>query len=83
MTVRSGDDAQEVQVTSGSTATVTVPSAQQITISGAEGLVAGVTYQGGRRHRRVPGAPGDRGLQSGARLPVASEAVGHRPARHQ
>ncbi|NII42236.1 hypothetical protein E9228_002894 [Curtobacterium flaccumfaciens] len=46
VTVRSGGDAQEVQVTSGSTATVSVPSAQQLTITGADGLVAGVTYQG-------------------------------------
>jgi hypothetical protein len=46
VTVRSGGDAQEVQVTSGSTATVSVPSAQQLTITGAAGLVAGVTYQG-------------------------------------
>ncbi|MBY0175924.1 DUF5719 family protein [Curtobacterium herbarum] len=46
VTVRSGDDSQEVQVTSGSTATVKVPTAQQVTISGADGLVAGVTYQG-------------------------------------
>lgn len=46
VTIASGDDTREVDVTSGSTATVTVPSAQQLTITGARGLVAGVTYQG-------------------------------------
>jgi P pilus assembly chaperone PapD len=46
VTIASGEDSQEVEVASGSTATVSVPSTQQLTITGAEGLVAGVTYQG-------------------------------------
>ena len=44
--IRSGDDSREVAVPSGSTATVSVPSAQQLTLSGVDGLVAGVSYSG-------------------------------------
>ncbi|PZE84953.1 DUF5719 family protein [Curtobacterium sp. MCBD17_032] len=46
VTIASGDDAQQVAVASGATATVRVPSTQQLTITGAAGLVAGVSYQG-------------------------------------
>jgi hypothetical protein len=46
VTIRSGDDRKRVQVTAGSTATVTVDTAKQLTITGAKGLVAGVTYAG-------------------------------------
>ncbi|PYY50041.1 DUF5719 family protein [Curtobacterium sp. MCBD17_023] len=45
VTIASGEDSQEVEVASGSTATVSVPSTQQLRITGAAGLVAGVTYQ--------------------------------------
>ncbi|PCN49306.1 hypothetical protein Csp2054_03775 [Curtobacterium sp. 'Ferrero'] len=45
VTIRSGDDDQEVSVVAGGTATVGVPTSTQLTITGASGLVAGVTYQ--------------------------------------
>lgn len=44
--IASGDDDQEVQVPAGSMATVRVDTARQLTLTGAKGLVAGVTYDG-------------------------------------
>ncbi|MFJ3382319.1 DUF5719 family protein [Curtobacterium sp. NPDC090217] len=44
--IRSGDDRKSVRVPSGSTETVGVDTAKQLTITGAKGLVAGITYQG-------------------------------------
>ncbi|TCK59734.1 DUF5719 family protein [Curtobacterium sp. PhB136] len=44
--IRSGDDRSTVQVPSGSTETVGVAYSRQLTITGAKGLVAGVTYAG-------------------------------------
>ncbi|KQS06495.1 hypothetical protein ASG04_15500 [Curtobacterium sp. Leaf183] len=46
VTVRSGDDRQTVEVPSQSTATVSVPASKQLEITGARGLVAGVSYAG-------------------------------------
>ncbi|OIH96447.1 DUF5719 family protein [Curtobacterium sp. MCBA15_001] len=46
VTVRSGDARQRVEVPSQSTATVTVATAKQLTITGASGIVAGVSYAG-------------------------------------
>ncbi|QCR43876.1 hypothetical protein C1N91_10360 [Curtobacterium sp. SGAir0471] len=44
VTITSGDREQEVDVASGSTATVQVPVSTQLVLTGAEGLVAGVSY---------------------------------------
>ncbi|MDM7892756.1 DUF5719 family protein [Curtobacterium caseinilyticum] len=44
VTIRSGDREQQVDVASGSTATVQVPVSTQLVVTGAEGLVAGVSY---------------------------------------
>ncbi|MFJ4222093.1 DUF5719 family protein [Curtobacterium luteum] len=45
VTVTSGDRVQELTVVSGATATFTAPTATQLRIEGAEGLVGGITYQ--------------------------------------
>jgi len=47
VTIRSGDRVQEVDVPSGSTATVLVRVSTQLVVTGAEGLVAGVSYDTG------------------------------------
>ncbi|ROP64347.1 DUF5719 family protein [Curtobacterium sp. PhB115] len=44
--IRTGDDKRTLSLVAGSTATMPVPTATQLTISGAEGIVAGVTYRG-------------------------------------
>ncbi len=44
VTIGSGDDEQRVSVVSGDTVTVSPPTSSQLTITGASGLVAGVTY---------------------------------------
>lgn len=44
--IRSGDREQRVDVASGATATVGVPVSTQLVLTGAEGLVAGVGYEG-------------------------------------
>lgn len=46
ITIRSGDEKRTIQVLSGATATLPVQTAKQLSISGAEGVVAGVTYRG-------------------------------------
>lgn len=45
VTITSGDEERKVSVVSGATVTVPAPTAKQLTITGAAGLVAGVTYQ--------------------------------------
>lgn len=44
VTITSGDREQEVDVASGGTATLQVPVSTQLELTGAEGLVAGVSY---------------------------------------
>ncbi|GAA3337350.1 hypothetical protein GCM10017714_04020 [Curtobacterium pusillum] len=46
VTIRSGDQDQRVDVVAGATSTVIVPVAKQLRLTGAKGLVAGVTYMG-------------------------------------
>jgi hypothetical protein len=46
VTIRTGDEEQQVDVVSGGTSTVIVPLSKQLTLTGTTGLVAGVTYQG-------------------------------------
>ncbi|SFF67288.1 DUF5719 family protein [Curtobacterium sp. YR515] len=46
VTIRSGDETQDVQVVAGGVRTVVVPVAKQLELQGTEGLVAGVTYMG-------------------------------------
>jgi len=44
--IRSGDQRQRVELVAGATASVRVPTATNLTITGAEGVVAGMTYSG-------------------------------------
>ncbi|MBF4602326.1 DUF5719 family protein [Curtobacterium sp. VKM Ac-2884] len=46
VTIRSGDEETTLELLSGVTATLPVQTAKQLSISGAEGIVAGVTYRG-------------------------------------
>lgn len=46
VTIRSGEERQQVDVVAGATSTVIVPVSKQLTLSGTKGLVAGVTYMG-------------------------------------
>ena len=44
--IRTGDEKRTITVLSGATATMPVQTAKQLSISGAEGVVVGVTYRG-------------------------------------
>ncbi|MCS5508029.1 DUF5719 family protein [Curtobacterium flaccumfaciens pv. flaccumfaciens] len=46
VTIRSGDEQRRVEVPSGATETLSVQTAKQLTITGADGVVAGVSYLG-------------------------------------
>jgi hypothetical protein len=47
VTIASGDDRQRVDVAAGATSTVRVQTAKQLVITGADRVVAGITYAGG------------------------------------
>lgn len=47
VTIRSGDQEQQVDVVAGGTSTLIVPVSKQLVLTGTKGLVAGVTYMGG------------------------------------
>jgi hypothetical protein len=46
VTVRSGDEQRKLEILSGATVTLPVQTAKQLTLTGTEGIVAGVTYRG-------------------------------------
>ncbi len=46
VTIRSGDERLAVSLPSGATSTVPVQTAKQLTLTGVDGVVAGVTYRG-------------------------------------
>ncbi|WNY34716.1 DUF5719 family protein [Curtobacterium flaccumfaciens] len=46
VTVRSGDERRTLTLLSGATGTLSVPTAKQLTLTGTDGVVAGVTYRG-------------------------------------
>ncbi|WIE82041.1 DUF5719 family protein [Curtobacterium sp. MCPF17_021] len=46
VTVRSGDERRTLKILSGATVTLPVQTAKQLTLTGTEGIVAGVTYRG-------------------------------------
>jgi hypothetical protein len=46
VTVRSSDEQRKLEILSGATVTLPVQTAKQLTLTGTEGIVAGVTYRG-------------------------------------
>ncbi|MBF4614518.1 DUF5719 family protein [Curtobacterium sp. VKM Ac-1376] len=46
VTVRSGDEERTLEILSGATVTLPVQTSKQLTLTGTEGIVAGVTYRG-------------------------------------